>query len=420
MKSSDIQKAIERINTLKPKDKVAQLSTLMKNEWFELVIKKAYDPFITFGIKKYERPDTPPAVGRDFNQGTIELLSKLQTRSLTGNDAIKAVEDEARTLNKESEVLLFNILNKNLKAGFTAKTVNKAKPGTIFVFSCMLAHPYEEKRVSYPTHVEPKMDGVRVLFISDQSGRFKCYSRSGKEFHNYSHIGSQLSKLMYSFSPHVLDGEVVDASDSFNKTVGDARRKGVSANDSVFHLFDAIPLEEFGDVFDQTYKHRRGWLQDLFEHAELNAVDAPNLKLVPSYVVHSHEETMSIYRNIVGRGGEGVMVKCPNAFYECKRSFGWLKIKEENSVDLVIIRMEEGEGKYEGTLGKLVLDYKGIEVRASGMTDALRDDMWKNREKYIGELAEIEYHEETPDNSLRHPRFVRMRTDKPLEDGAGC
>lgn len=89
-----------------------------------------------------------------------------------------------------------------------------------------------------------------------------------------------------------------------------------------------------------------------------------------------------------------------------------MKLKNESSEDLIIVDLEEGEKgkKYEGLLGALVVDFKGVRVSvSSGLSDVQRTQFWHNKEEVIGRIIEVEYHEVTPDGSLRHPRFKRFR-----------
>ena len=73
-----------------------------------------------------------------------------------------------------------------------------------------------------------------------------------------------------------------------------------------------------------------------------------------------------------------------------------------------------------GMLGGFIGNFNGVEVRVgSGLSDNDRVDFWGRREQIRGDLMEVEYHEVTPDGSLRHPRFARFRDDKPHSDGPG-
>ena len=68
------------------------------------------------------------------------------------------------------------------------------------------------------------------------------------------------------------------------------------------------------------------------------------------------------------------MLNINNAPYECKRTKNLLKLKKMQTCDLEIIGFEEGDGRLKGTLGKVIVDYKGNEVGVgSGYSDADRE-----------------------------------------------
>ena len=104
--------------------------------------------------------------------------------------------------------------------------------------------------------------------------------------------------------------------------------------------------------------------------------------------------------------------------YQRKRHSGILKIKRFYTMDLPILRCEEGSGRLSGTLGAFVVDYMGNEVSVgSGFTDAQRDDFWRRRDDLPGILCEVKYEEVSCDKktgakSLQFPVFVGLRTDK--------
>lgn len=383
---------------------------------FQTVLKAALDPFTTYGLaavpdKQYSRDDS------QFTHNIWALLDSLKTRGLTGNAAKTAVQSTMNALTPKSGTLLRWIITKDLRAGFSESTVNKVKPGMIPTFDCMLAHPFEEKRVKkWPQVVEPKLDGVRVLaFVQGHSEKdVRFFSRSGREFTSFDSlkrpiIDAAQDTAWLGLEPamhFVLDGEVV--SGSFNKTVSEVRKKDVQATDAVFHIFDLLPNSVFteGTPAKWSYLDRRKFVE---EFAAL-AVKGGPIKAIPRYLVNSVEEIHTLYDAVRARGLEGLIVKDPEALYVCKRSHAWMKIKAEETVDVRIVDVEPGTGKYEGLVGALVVDFNGVRVNVgSGLSDKMRgEDFGLFRDR----LIEVEYHEVTPDGSLRHPRFKRFRDDK--------
>lgn len=98
----------------------------------------------------------------------------------------------------------------------------------------------------------------------------------------------------------------------------------------------------------------------------------------------------------------------------------WLKVKPEETVDVLITGAIEGIGKHSGRLGAL-LTAKG--KVGTGFSDKEREDLWARHtdfrlpggllpEPVIGCTIEVSCMQFTPDGMFRHPRFVRMRPDK--------
>jgi DNA ligase-1 len=419
MTSCAVHEVIEQIAQAKGKAKEILLAQHIDDPMMELVLKATYDPFVTYGIKQV--PTSNVAGAESFSEDTFGLLDKLAKRELTGNAAKVAITDELNVLSEASQALLTRILKKDLRAGFTAGTCNRAKPGFIFVFECMLAHKFEEKRIKkWPVAAEPKYDGVRSLAIWDGQGT-TFYSRTGKVFEGMTPIANAINRKFAAqgVPPMVLDGELMDKNNQFNKIVGDVHKKDFAADDAIFYIFDAMPLANFqNDSDERTYRERRMDLAGLAETTGL--VTLPCVKVTPVRVMKSVKEIQDWAAEIMKAGGEGLIVKPLDGKYEKKRSYNWLKIKGEESVDAQVVGFMRGTGKYEQTLGALIIDVDGVEVQVSGMSDADRDEFWNNQELYRHQMIEVKYHEKLASGSLRHPRFIRVRMDKPVEDGTGC
>lgn len=391
---------------------------------FKMVLKSATDPFRTYGIAKMPDAKIGLHEKKDLHIGSSfwMTLRSLQSRDLSGNDAIAAVQSIMEISSPESAEVIKRILTKDLRAGISSSTINKVLPGTVPSFACMLAHKYEAERIkTWPQIVEPKLDGVRVLAFVSETG-IAFMSRSGKPFTAFDHFGPMLMKVHQDIygGDFVFDGEMV--SGDFNKTSGDVRRKDQEATDAIFHVFELMPMEFFkGDdkVRKEAYLERRRYLKDCM--SKIHEKGYENITMTPQYMVNSHDEIMEYYRKVRDRGLEGLIVKDPKGHYYRRRNHAWMKIKGQESADVPIIDAVEGTGKYEGMLGALVVDVDGVSVNVgSGLSDEQRMTFWSafHADELVGNLIEVEYHEKTPDGSLRHPRFVRFRGDKPQEEAA--
>jgi DNA ligase-1 len=390
-------------------------------EGFEL----ALSPYITFGVKKVPTHGGPDGQGLPW-VAFKELCHLLSSRQLTGDDARSAIELAlSASTQRQWNNWYRRILIKDLRCGVSEKTINKIRKGSIPVFECMLAHDgaNHEKKITGKKLLEPKLDGVRVITIIDAENRtVNQYSRNGKLLVNFSHITDALQKNIDLFERSwVLDGEMV--SSSFQALMKQVHRKeNVQATDSRLMLFDILPLSEFKKGSSILGQRRRSNLlrsmKPIFD--QIGSID-----IIPQQEVDLNEYVGELQfkqynKDAIDAGYEGIMVKNPDAKYECKRSTNWLKIKPFIEVSLAVVGFEEGTGKNQGRLGALICegedDDKRIKVHVgSGLTDEQRDEFWKEKDGMVGQIIEIRADAITKNQdsdevwSLRFPRFLRFR-----------
>lgn len=90
---------------------------------------------------------------------------------------------------------------------------------------------------------------------------------------------------------------------------------------------------------------------------------------------------------ILGRGGEGLMVRSPYSSYVPERSHSLLKIKGMNDDEGMVVGYIGGKGKLVGLFGALVLDYKGRRLELSGFTDEERKMIHCGYETLVPEIC---------------------------------
>jgi DNA ligase-1 len=407
-------------------------------------LKACYNPFVTFGVKQI--PDTVGIIDADnpwsdFN----DLLLDLSYRKLTGHAARDAIQEMAERFDSEEwNTFCAPVLRRDMRAGISSTTINKIVKKTEYeipIFGCQLATNSEGRPEMKGTkRLEPKLDGVRALFVvipsDDGEVTTICYSRNGKQFDNFSHIEEQIRDNFTTIvracvgadqgrsliNGFVLDGEVIG--NTFQELMRQARRKtDVQAEDSVFNVFDIVPLEDFrGGHWNAQLRKRIALLDNMRPVIS----KMPNVELLPHIMVDldtaAGKDQLERYaKDNVNAGFEGIMIKEMEAPYICKRSTDWMKWKPTITVDLEVVGVEEGTGRNQGRLGALVCagvdDGKEISVNVgSGFSDTDRDDYWGNRNLVIGRTAEVLCDVITQNQdgtySLRFPRFVRFRDDK--------
>jgi DNA ligase-1 len=122
----------------------------------------------------------------------------------------------------------------------------------------------------------------------------------------------------------------------------------------------------------------------------------------------------------IAGGYEGIMLKEPDAPYECKRTVSWLKIKPFIEVSLVAVAIEEGTGKNAGRMGAVLFegedDGKFISVSVGGgWSDKDRDYIWNHQDEILHQIGEVRADAATKNQdsenvwSLRFPRFKTWR-----------
>lgn len=403
-------------------------------------VKLCLDSLITFGIKKVP-------VKKEVALGIFDIESTLDwdefstnanwlaTREITGNAAIDLVNhmmEKASTY--QWNYWYRRILIKDLRCGVSEKTINNVAKQTrktqfsVPVFTCQLASPSEDhqSKMIGEKIIDVKMDGSRVISVLYPDGRVEQYSRNGKVVDNFPVIREQLSLMCKNLHvPTVFDGEVM--SSSFQDLMKQMHRKdNVQTDDAVLHVFDVLPLENFlKGKFDVSQLERRvqlkAFFSDCFEEVK-NVVDV-DYEIVDLSTEEGKARYQEINRVAVEGGYEGIMIKDPNAAYECKRTTSWLKLKPFITVDLEVIELQEGTGKYEGMLGALICsgvdNDKKITVNVgSGLLEEERKYFWSHKEEILNKTVEIKAdaithsQEQNDDYSLRFPVFLMIRNDK--------
>ena len=305
-----------------------------------------------------------------------------------------------------------------------AKSLKKPEY-SVPVFECQLSHDSanHEAKLTGKKIVERKLDGVRCLTVIDYEAKTVVqYTRNGKELENFSHVTDYLSGFIEEFGrSFVIDGEIMSTSfQDLMKSVH--RKKDADAGDAVLNVFDIIPLVEFKQGKSVMGQRRRSAFLKGFENI-FN--DSGFIQIVPQREFNLDSmieeiEFKDYMKEMIAEGYEGVMIKDPDAKYECKRSTAWLKMKPFIEVSLAVTAVEEGTGRNVGKLGAIVCegvdDGKRIVVNCgSGFTDEQRAEFWEAKDTLVGQVVEVRADAATQSQdsetvwSLRFPRFLRFR-----------
>lgn len=276
----------------------------------------------------------------------------------------------------------------------------------------------------YPLLGSPKVDGIRFMKPRGEP----AMSRSWKPLPNRNLQGLCASLPELDF----CDGEVIVGNDPaaeglFNRT-----------QSAVMTASDEQPLSLC--IFDHFFNPELGFVNRTALAAEaVKLIGRIQVQYVPHTTLWNAEEVRAFETECIEAGYEGAMFNDPNAPYKNGRSTlkqGILmKLKRFSDDEAIIIGFEELErnqnqatkdsfglqkrsshrsGKIGGnTLGKFILEHKsyGQFSCGSGLDDATRDQVWQNKEAYLGKIVTFKYQAHGTKDKPRTPIFKGFRPE---------
>lgn len=407
-------------NTSSTNDKISILSQHKDNEMLKCILNIVYNPRISTKIAKKKL---------DKDVGLVPLLSEMSdldflnfiSKDCTGKDKdILSCQTYLMKFNGEERELVEGIITQKLSIGMDYKNINKSF-GYSFIefYECMKAKNINDlidkidKDEEYS--ITMKLDGFKALVRVDEYGNKTAYSRNGLEYEGLEDFLNELEldkNMLYDGELLYFD-DTLKSADRFKKTSEIVRTKGEKNKDLlVYEIYDVISLEDYNKGKSSLkYSERREYLDSLPQNKYQKITKVLRKSKIDSSLFEYLDE-------VIKQGNEGLIANKLDAYYEVgKRNASIIKFKQQNDVDLLVIGVEEGTGKYKDMLGALVVEYLGYEVKVgSGLSDSFRKEMWEDKDKIIGKIVEIQYMEETQDKdgnySLRHPRLKNVRWDK--------
>ena len=347
-----------------------------------------------------------------------EVCETLSRAKALDNATVYQVRGFLQYFSEDPVVMEFyrKLLSKKLRLGVTAKTVNKVIPGLIPEWEVQQAYPIEK----YPLKdgvwfsLTQKLNGVRATYYKGE-----LIARSGLPYEGLGHITNVLN---FEDDSYVFDGELtlldkgsLSDNEAFRVATGIINSDAPYKTQICYTIFDVVPTKEFEKGrSSSSYRERRKVL-------DLMATILPlsdHVSILPVlYNGTDQSRIWELLEQMVREDKEGLIANL-DVPYRRTRHNGILKVKEFYTMDLPIIGCNEGTGRLAGTLGALVLDFKGHEVKVgSGFSDEQRTEFWHNRDNLIGVLCEVKYKEVSYDkstgaDSLQFPVFVGIRNDK--------
>lgn len=415
--------------TTKKTEKLGIIKTF--NPWDRKLAQLALDPTITYYIAKL-----PPAESHgteEFGDPEWELLTKLMNRELTGNAALEAVKFSLHDLAPEDSEVLRRIILKDLRAGIGANSINTVFPGDIPDFAYMRCSLPKASNIdkwdwSKGVFCQLKADGSFARVSHDADGNVRITTRQGNTYPDIPALRKLVDDARWVFPAETethgeltvwVNGELQQR--SIGNGMLNSLQQGGDLPEGAeirFDCWDQIPLSLAVPKGKCTTPYAERFKQ-LEEQVTLKA---GSIMMIESQIVHSKDEALRIYRSVLARRLEGVILKSPDMEWADHTSKNSVKFKLEVDLDLKIVGFNPGEpGKRtEATFGsvKVQSDDGELEADVAGFTRELEDYIHNNRDSVLGTVMCVRANalafpsESNPKHSLYHPRVVELRDDK--------
>jgi len=229
-----------------------------------------------------------------------------------------------------------------------------------------------------------KLDGVRAYWDGT-----KLISRGGKVF-------KAPFWFIKDFPPFAIDGELWSKRGDFDNISGIVRKQKAHKawGQLTYNIFE-VP-------------NQKGALLARLGILKVYLDKNPNkyIKILKQSTCKDVKHLKSFLKDIEKKGGEGVVIRNPDAPYIAKRTSKALKVKSFQDAECEVVGYNSGKGKYEGFIGSLAckIENDNIVNIGSGLSDKER----KNPPK-IGSIITFKHQGWTKNHKPRFPVFMRIK-----------
>ena len=253
----------------------------------------------------------------------------------------------------------------------------------------MLPQAYAEQINVSGWLMSEKFDGVRGYWNGKQ-----MLSKNGNKFH-------PPAEFIRNLPPFHLEGELWGGRGTFEQTVGIVKKQQPHTGwlQIKFAIFD-VPQTPGG--FTERMVKAEDWFST---HPSAYAF------VIPQIPVQDQEAMQQELQRIEELGGEGLIVRKPDALYATGRSPEILKVKNYQDAEAAVVRHLPGQGRNVGRLGSLLVELKsGTQFKiGSGFSDAERENP-----PPIGAVVTFKYYGNYQSGLPKFPSFLRIRHDQEL------
>ena len=253
----------------------------------------------------------------------------------------------------------------------------------------MLPQVYDGQQQVAGWWMSEKLDGVRGYW----DGK-RLWSKHGVAL-------QPPPEFLAGLPPFPLEGELWGGRGTFAATAGIVRRR--KPDPGWLHLqFAIFDAPQVPGPFAVRLAAIRAWFAD---HSP------PHAFVIAQTPVRDAAQLQAELHRIEKLGGEGLVVRDPQARYDSGRSPTILKVKSAPDAEAVVVGHLPGKGRLAGMLGALLVELpSGLRFRlGTGFSDAER-----RHPPPIGATVTFRYHGFHPSGIPRFASFLRVREDAGL------
>ncbi len=243
----------------------------------------------------------------------------------------------------------------------------------------LLLKTYKDQNISGWVMSE-KLDGIRAYWDGKN-----LISRGGKIIHAPTWFTEH-------YPPFEIDGELWTKRGDFENISSIVRDKTPGKEwEKVKHYIFEVP-------------HAQGGLFQRLKKAKPYAGKV--IRILKQIPIKDSTHLESLLKEIEEKGGEGLVVRDPNAPYISKRTSKALKVKTFQDTECEVIGYTKGKGKYKDVVGAIQCQLEnGVQFKiGTGLSDKIRANPPK-----IGKMVTFKYQSFTKYGKPRFPVFLRLR-----------
>lgn len=436
---SKVLKVLQQIEQAKGNEKLDILMSQKSNEYLKEVCRLAYSPTVQFYIKKVPDGWQHTNIMNSSWDNIFWSMGELSSRKYTGNSAIEFLTTTLSCIDCEMAEVVYRVIQKDLKCGIGASTINK-------VWKNLIVKPPRQGACSMNEKSLKKMEKIKNLAIELKSDGSYAASVCGETTTMMSRNGNplEINSLQEHLSSGAFDGFALEGELIYDPTKA-AREEGnghitriVKGSATQEHL-DNVYYQVW-DCIDTSYYEPKGEYpftnserRELLEImvAEYNdwCVEKGvrnRILLIPRKENVSVGEAFEIFEEYVRNAMEGAIVKDMDSTWKDNGKPTYcIKLKRKEPCDLKVVGTYPAEvgSKYEDLLGGLHCESACGRIKVnvgSGFSDEEREDYLNNPPPVI----EVEYDSITQDKRSRQqslflPIYKRPRYDK-LPEQCDC